>query len=130
MRLLKSPSRARAEIYTFSSQKKELFCDLGGVSLLALMWPFRRRTRSEPNGDLVERMEALERAIRNLKTDWDETYEKFSRLNARLAKRIKRGEELEGNPGEEDDRPSAGNLDGRARSIHTNNPLARQLLGG
>ncbi|MHC4067048.1 MAG: hypothetical protein ACYSUI_21435 [Planctomycetota bacterium] len=51
------------------------------------MWPFSRKPR--PREDWEPRVEKLERGLRDLKTDWDEVYEKFARLNARLAKRIK-----------------------------------------
>lgn len=50
------------------------------------MW-FRPNRRMN---DLEERLDRLERAIRDLHVDWDSTYEKFARLNGRLAKRAKR----------------------------------------
>ncbi len=43
--------------------------------------------------DLEERVERLERAIRDLQVDWDQTYEKFRNLNMKFAKRAKREEE-------------------------------------
>jgi GrpB-like predicted nucleotidyltransferase (UPF0157 family) len=35
-------------------------------------------------------VERLERGFRDLLADWDQTYEKFAKLNARMAKRAKR----------------------------------------
>lgn len=76
--------------------------------------------------DLNERMERVERVVRDLRTDWDGVYDKFHRLNMRLAKRQKA---LESAEDEEDaktareDRPGATN---GGRTIR--NPLAEQLL--
>lgn len=53
-----------------------------------MKWPW---TRTQPTPThLIERLEAVERGFRTLRTDWDETYEKFQRLNARMAQRWRR----------------------------------------
>lgn len=43
----------------------------------------------------VERLEALERAVRDLKLDWEGTYEKFYTLTRRLERRTERAERTE-----------------------------------
>jgi hypothetical protein len=48
------------------------------------MWPFSAPTR---DSKLLERLETLERDMRNLRLDWETTYEKIRTLMARLAKR-------------------------------------------
>ena len=50
-----------------------------------MRWPWSRQAP-----DLEERVERLERAIRDLQVDWDQTYEKFRILLMRLSKREKR----------------------------------------
>jgi hypothetical protein len=91
-------------------------------------------TRPEPtNTQLIERLEAVERKLKALQTDWDETYEKFQRLNARMAQRWRRlaaAEDASGSPGEEmgadghaHAQPAA---DGHVQGI--SNPLALELL--
>lgn len=95
------------------------------------MWPFRQQVQPQPSVDLVERMETLERRMRDLSLDWDTTYEKFAGLAARLAKRAKHAAEEGTGEQETNGRPSAGLLaGGRAAAIQSTNPLARQLLGG
>lgn len=71
--------------------------------------------------DVQERMERLERKIRDLEADWAGQYDKFHRLNMRLAKRQKAIEESEDKTPE--DRPR----DANGPEI-TSNPLAQQLL--
>lgn len=74
--------------------------------------------------DLQDRMERLERIVRDLKTDWAQEYDKFHRLNMRLAKRQKALDgEIEPNEPRSANRP--GSSDGE-RVIQ--NPLAAQLL--
>lgn len=48
------------------------------------MWPFKPKPASP---DLVERIETLERGLRSLRLDWDDTYEKIARMMGRIAKR-------------------------------------------
>jgi succinate dehydrogenase/fumarate reductase-like Fe-S protein len=50
---------------------------------------------SRPAPDLEIRLEKLERVVRDLVLDWDQTYEKFRLLSLRLSKRAKRAEEQE-----------------------------------
>jgi len=51
------------------------------------MWPFS----SPPSvSKLLERVETLERDMRNLRLDWETTYEKIRTLMARLAKRAEK----------------------------------------
>jgi hypothetical protein len=81
-------------------------------------------TRPEPtNTALIERLEAVERKIKALQTDWDSTYEKFQRLNARMAQRWRRLDEAEQDAGNgEQQKP--------APAEHITNPLAIELLRG
>lgn len=51
------------------------------------MFSFLRKTA--PTSDLEARIERLERAVRDLRTDWDTTYDKFAMIMKRLAKRDK-----------------------------------------
>jgi hypothetical protein len=86
-------------------------------------WPW---TRPQPtNQALIERLEALERKIKALSTDWDETYEKFQRLNARMAQRWRRLSRAEDEAGDED-QPAAA----RNGADTPTNPLALELLRG
>src|SRR5258706_3553039 len=48
------------------------------------MWPF---SSPASTSKLLERVETLERDMRNLRLDWETTYEKIRPLMARLAKR-------------------------------------------
>lgn len=48
------------------------------------MWPFRRK---EPSPDLIERIETLERGLRAIRLEWEETYDKVARMMGRIAKR-------------------------------------------
>jgi hypothetical protein len=58
-----------------------------------------------PRPDLEERLEKLERALRDIQVDWDQTYEKFRILNLRLAKRVKREEQATSEGDENGHRP-------------------------
>lgn len=57
---------------------------------------------SKPTPDVEERLAKLERAVRDLVLDWDQTYEKFRLLSLRLSKRAKREEQLPGEYGPDD----------------------------
>jgi len=87
------------------------------------MWPFSRRPRLST--DELQRLEALERRLKVIEADWDEWYDKFRRLYARLSKRVERGESAV------DDGPS-GPAEARTapKGHHTTNPLALALLRG
>ena len=76
--------------------------------------------------DLAERMDRLERKIRDLETDWAAQYDKFHRLNMRLAKRQKAIEDAE-EPEQETSAPENGS--GALNSAPGGgNPLAAALL--
>lgn len=87
-------------------------------------------TRSKPEPDLLARIETLERAQKALAVDWDEYYERFRRLLAKLAKRAADEERRasEGDAGVS----SAPRLpqDRRTGGHPITNPLARRLLSG
>lgn len=86
------------------------------------MWPWKRQ---RPVADLEERQDRVERQMRDLRADWDSTFEKFAKLNARLAKRAKR--EMDAAEAEKtaEDAPESTNGD---HSRVTDNPLAARLL--
>jgi len=87
------------------------------------MWPFSRR-RGLSSDELL-RIEALERRLKVIEADWDEWYDKFRRLYARLSKRVERGEAPVGEaPTSPADARSGPN------GHHTTNPLALALLRG
>lgn len=72
-------------------------------------------------------MERLERVVRDLRTDWAQEYDKFHRLNMRLAKRQKVLEDAE--EIEEPNTPRTANRPGSPNGEPaTRNPLAQQLL--
>lgn len=78
-----------------------------------MIWPFRGRRQAK---DLVERVEVLERRLKVVEADWDEWYDKFRHLYARLAKRMSRQEAEEAPNG--------------PAPTRTTNPLAARLLRG
>lgn len=83
------------------------------------MWPHLGRSRQV--SDALGRIEALERRLKVMEADWDEWYDKFRRLYARLSKRVERDEKDL-------------TLPDNGRSPHqpapTMAPLAAQLLRG
>lgn len=88
------------------------------------MWPFdkpkpavNQPSRSTAMLDLEERMNKVERVVRDIETDWAATYDKFHRLNMRIAKRAK-VEEKEPENGSE----------ATEAATRIRNPLAEQLL--
>jgi hypothetical protein len=87
-------------------------------------------TRAQPKPDLTPRVEALERALKGLTLDWDETFERFQRLSARLAKRAADAERRDGDPGSGDLRAPGLPQDRRSGTERITNPLARRLLSG
>lgn len=95
------------------------------------MWPFnkpkidRNQVRESPALlDLDDRMSRLERVVRDLQTDWAAQYDKFHRLNMRLAKRQKAIEDAEEQPSKtHEDGPEGTNGPEPAP-----NPLAIRLL--
>lgn len=73
----------------------------------------------KPDRDLIERIEKLEKSVRDIRLDWDDTYEKFARLNQRLAKRMKDHEKQLERQEESD---------GRSPDNGSRNPMADRLL--
>jgi hypothetical protein len=101
------------------------------------MWPFSRPL-PPPHPEIVALradLDALKRTVRDVQTDWDQTYEKFQRLNATLAQRWKRlvaAEDERGGPGEATAGGSGADHPGSADSpqLGITNPLALELLKG
>jgi hypothetical protein len=88
------------------------------------MWPFKSRDTSPKQEDDKElRLERLERQMRDMRVDWDTTYDKFRVLLMRLTRREQRAAETpEDAPGRTiSPTPDNG-------SPHTSNPLAQELL--
>jgi hypothetical protein len=80
---------------------------------------FSRRPSLEP--DECDRLAALEKRLKVIEADWDEWYDKFRRLYARLSKRVERDEQTaDVAPGAAYGRPKP----------QSSNPLARRLLEG
>lgn len=82
------------------------------------MWPFS--PRQKPGRDWEDRLERVERRVRDIETDWAQTYDKFHRLSMRLAKRVKDEEKTaeDAPQGQNGPRPT------------TSNPLAQRILHG
>jgi hypothetical protein len=58
-------------------------------------WIFSgKKQRSEPE-DTTERLERLEKQVKMLEIEWNETYDKFRQLHMRVAKRVQRLDEAE-----------------------------------
>lgn len=53
-------------------------------------------TASATDLRLDERVAAMEKEVRDIRLDWDETFDKFRRLYARMSKRIEREKEGQG----------------------------------
>jgi len=67
--------------------------------------------------DIQQRLKSLETDMRDMRTDWNTTYDKFHALTMRMAKRIKREEETpENGPGPTNEPPAI------------SNPLAMNLI--
>jgi uncharacterized coiled-coil protein SlyX len=80
------------------------------------MWPW---TRSGPAEDNDARLTALASEVKALRLEWEDTYERLSRLLERLRKRDERAAKAE--PAEEPDRAPA------ARAAHPKADLYRLL---
>lgn len=87
------------------------------------MWPFSRGARQV--SDQLQRIEALERRLKVIEADWDEWYDKFRRLYARLSKRVERGDEAVESASSG---PEAARTDGKR--YQSTNPLALAILRG
>lgn len=83
------------------------------------MWAIFRRSGLRTDERL--RLEALERRLKVIEADWDEWYDKFRRLYARLSKRVEREEKTA------EDAP--GPTNGKEEAPHIN-PLAEAILRG
>ncbi len=60
-----------------------------------LQWMFSgKKQRSEPE-DTTERLERLEKQVKMLEIEWNETYDKFRQLHMRVAKRVQRLDQAE-----------------------------------
>ncbi len=60
-----------------------------------MQWMFSgKKQRSEPE-DTTERLERLEKQVKMLEIEWNETYDKFRQLHMRVAKRVQRLDEAE-----------------------------------
>lgn len=57
------------------------------------MFWFKTKPRPSPDNELAARVEALERQIKTIDSEWTDWYEKFRRLHMRLAKRDQRAED-------------------------------------
>lgn len=75
---------------------------------------------AKPPTDLEIRVEALERRYKALESDWDEWYDKYRRLYARLSKRISDSRKADEDEPQDTNGPSPG----------VGNPLAERLLRG
>ncbi len=70
--------------------------------------------------DKLARLEALERKIKALELEWDEMYDQFRRLYAKLSKRVERAKNDDHDSDREEEAPPPG--------ARVTNPLALQLL--
>ena len=84
-------------------------------------------TKSPPTSDLIARLETLERKQKALELDWEEMFERFRRLLARLSKRASDDERRASEAISESVRVPAGKSVQRDGIV---NPLARRLLHG
>jgi predicted nucleic acid-binding Zn-ribbon protein len=89
------------------------------------MWPF---TKSRPADDLTQRVEKLEREQKALRSDWEEWYEKYARLNQRIAKRLK--DAMKADEAFENAEPKHTNASGPTNGRRITNPLAQEILRG
>lgn len=89
------------------------------------MWPW---TKPKPDRDLAERLEKVERDMKALRADAEEWQERYARLNARIAKRIK--DALKHDQEFLDAEPSHTNAPGSTNGRRITNPLAAEILRG
>ncbi len=60
-----------------------------------MKWMFSgKKERSEPE-DTTARLERLEKQVKMLEIEWNETYDKFRQLHMRVAKRVQRLDQAE-----------------------------------
>jgi DNA anti-recombination protein RmuC len=98
----------------------------------------RRLFESQDTAEIHERLEKLEKTIRNLEVEWTEVYNKFRTLQMRVAKQVQRldanssQEEPQGAEGEEINQPSGlglSSLSPRQRQIQREIMARRQKHG-
>lgn len=97
------------------------------------MWPF---TKPKPDETLLNRVQALEsrldamdRERKSLKLEWDDIFEKFSRLYARLVKRSKAELEDAEMPSDRKTRTGEGDdINPAAMALLNGNRSVRELL--
>ena len=87
------------------------------VHYCSMSW-FKRAPK--PPNDWELRVETLERRFKGLEADWDEWYDKYRRLYARLSKRIQDSKKAD------EDAPE----DTNGQPVGYRNPLAERLLRG
>lgn len=63
-------------------------------------WFRRNRDKVETPSDINDRVYELERAMKNIRLEWDDTYESVARLVRKLSKREKRALQEEGTEAE------------------------------
>lgn len=85
-------------------------------------------TKTPPPVDLAPRLEKLERAMKALELDWEEYFERFRRLLARLSKRAADEEKRAAGAISGDVRAPGVAQDARSVTDRITNPLARRLL--
>lgn len=84
-------------------------------------WGMRWFSReSKPPSDWEIRVESLERKFKAIESDWDEWYDKYRRLYARLSKRIQDSKKADEDVQDEPNGPVRG----------VGNPLAERMLRG
>ena len=81
---------------------------------------FWKKREPKPPSDWEIRVETLERRFKGMEADWDEWYDKYRRLYARLSKRIQDSKKAD------EDAPD----DTNGGSVGYRNPLAERLLRG
>jgi hypothetical protein len=87
----------------------------------------------KPPEDTTDRVERLEKAMRQLEIEWTDTYDKFRRLHMRVAKQVQRldqAPETETTQREEGDSPEqTGSLSERQRKLQEQILLRRNRSG-
>jgi len=74
---------------------------------------FKSKTAPEPGSDVEERLKALEEAVgalAHIEIEWEDMFEKFKNLYARLNKRVQRDAEKEEPPPEPPMNPAAARI--------------------
>ena len=76
---------------------------------------FSKKKATKPDENWKPRVEELERRLKSIEIEWDEWYDKYRRLYARIAKRVKAQEAAESPENDEQARAKV-------------NPLALRIL--